>query len=254
MGFYDLSKEDRVRVIVDMKNHIVESLDRQDSNILITYAEDNDTYIRKQAYIILGKLYHQKEGYRPHILEVVKEMLSNDNEKIRQTAVYTLGEIGDFEIIIPFLEYGLKDSHHSVRNAVIGTMKQLGRKYPAPTLDFARQHLHDPNPEIRRQIIHGIELRGRTHPQDILPLLREMQDDPHRRVSDMVVHVLGQISYKQGCLETVIRELKTWQNRALVSKAIGAILEVHAEQSYCVYSLEEARSYIQREIGDIAIF
>ncbi|MBN1536420.1 MAG: HEAT repeat domain-containing protein [Anaerolineales bacterium] len=236
-----------------MENHIAEGLECKDSQILINYAADNDTYIRKQAYIILGKLYHQKEHYQPCILELLEEMLSNDNEKIRQTAVYALGEIGDFEKITPFLEQGLEDAHHSVRNAVIGALKQLGRKYPSPILAFARRHLHDPNPEIRRQIIHGIELHGRTHPQDILPLLQELQDDPNRRVSDMVIHVLGQISYKRGCLETVIQELKTWQNRVLVSKAMNAILKVHAEQSYCAYSLEEAHAYIQREIGGIDI-
>jgi HEAT repeat protein len=253
MGFYDLPKEDRMRLIAEMESRIVQGLQIQDSQALLAYASDRDTYIRKQAYTILGKLYQQKGRVQPRILQVVEEMLTNDNAKVRQTAIYALGEIGDFEKITPLLERGLIDPHHTVRNAVIGALKQLGRKYPAPTLAFARRHLHDANPEIRRQIIHGIELHGRTHPQDVLPLLREMQDETERRVKDMLVHVLGQISYKPGCLETVIQELKTWRNRELVKKAVAAILEVHAEQDYPVYSLADAAAYIRREIGDIDI-
>ncbi len=253
MGFYDLSKEERSRLIAEIERRIAEGVEHYDSQALLAYTADKDTYIRKQAYTILGRLYQQKEHYQPHILEIARDMLTNDDEKIRQTAIYTLGEIGDVEKIAPLLERGLNDSHHAVRNAVIGALKQLGRKYPSPTLAFACQHLHDANPEIRRQIIHGIELRGRTHPQEILLLLRTMQDEPNRRVKDMLVHVLGQISYKSGCLETVIQELKTWHNRTLVKKAVDAILKVHTEQDYCVYSLVDAQAYIRREISDIDI-
>ena len=98
-------------------------------------------------------------------------------------------------------------------------------------MKFAKQFLHHPDPEIRREIIHGIELRGRTHPEDVLPLLREMHTESDPRVREMVVHVLGQISYKSGCLDIVIRELKTWHDRDLVKRAIGAMRAVHAEQA-----------------------
>jgi HEAT repeat protein len=253
LGFYDLSKENRIQLIAEMEIRIVKGLELQDTLALFVYAADKDTYIRKQAYTILGKLYQQKAPFRLRILETVKDMLTNDDEKVRQTAVYALGEFGDLEKIARMLERGMNDPHPAVRNAVIGALKQLGHKYPSDTLVFARQHLHDANPEIRRQIIHGIELHGRTHPQDVLPLLRGMQDETERRVRDMIVHVLGQISYKNGCLETVIRELKTWQNRTLVKKAIVAILKVHAEQDYPVYSMADAAAYIQSEIDDIEI-
>jgi hypothetical protein len=65
----------------------------------------------------------------------------------------------------------------------------------------------------------------------------------------MIVHVLGQISYKKGCLEKVISALRTWENREIVEKALKEILDVHkryerfSAKSYC-----EARDYIERQI------
>jgi len=99
------------------------------------YASDSDTYIRKNTYIIIGKLYRNKI---------------------------------DADSIWGMLEKALNDEHQSVRNAVIGSLKQMGAKNPRPTLEFARKFLHHHDPKIRREIVHGIELRGRTHPEEIL--------------------------------------------------------------------------------------
>ena len=253
MGFYDLSKEERNQLIIQMETGIIEDLEHQDSGHLLVYASDKDTYIRKQAYSILGRLYHQESRLKERILIRVKDLLAHPDERVRQTAIYSSGEIGEMDKVAALLERGLNDPHYIVRNGVIGAMKQMGRKDPAATLVFAHQHLHDANPEIRRQIIHGIELRGRTHPQDILPILREMQGEANRRVRSMIVHVLGQISYKAGCLEIVIQELKTWHNQDLVRQAVNEIINIHGEQSYCVHSLEDAKVYIMNELGDIQI-
>jgi len=253
MSFYDLSKEERNQLIIEMETGIIEDLEHQDSSHLLVYASDKDTYIRKQAYLILGRLYHQESRLKERILLRVKGLLAHPDERVRQTAIYASGEIGEMDKVAPLLERGLNDPHHTVRNGVIGALKQMGRKNPTATLVFAHQRLHDANPEIRRQIIHGIELRGRTHPQDILPLLREMQDETNRRVRSMIVHVIGQISYNAGCLETVIQELKTWHNPDLVRQATIAILEIHGEQSYCIHSLEDAKVYIRNELGDTQI-
>lgn len=123
----------------------------------------------------------------------------------------------------------------------------MGEKNPVPTLEFAKQFLHHENKEIRREICHGIELRGRTHPQDILPLLKELQDDKTARVRNTLVHVLGQIAYKKGCLETVIKDLKTWKNKELVADVIDEIIDVHDRyKNFSVKTQEEAIKYIEK--------
>jgi len=128
-----------------------------------------------------------------------------------------------------------------VRNAVIGSLKQMGEKDPGPVLAFARKHIHHPDPEVRREMVHGVELRGRTHPEDVLPLLEELQHEESKRVRDMLVHVLGQISYKKGCLEKVTTALKNWENQELVARALEEIIDVHRNyEKFCAVPPGEA--------------
>ncbi len=146
------------------------------------------------------------------------------------------------------MKLGLFDPHHSVRNAVIGSIKKMSEKNPKPTLTFARGFLLNENKEIRREICHGIELRGRTHPQEILPLLKELQFENTARVRNTLIHVLGQIAYKKGCLETVVKELKAWSNQQLVMEALEEIIDVHARyKDFAVKTQAEAVYYIEQE-------
>ena len=135
------------------------------------------------------------------------------------------GEIGmeDFAIAEYFFDKGLFDEHHSVRNAVIGSVKKMGEKNPKPVLKWANKYLHHEDKEFRRDICHEIELRGRTHPQDILPLLKELEFDKTTRVKNTLVHVIWQFAFKKGCLQTVVAALKNWENKDLVGKALDEL-------------------------------
>ena len=151
----------------------------------------------------------------------------------------------DFPPIEHLMEKGLFDEHHSVRNAVIGSIKKMGEKNPKPVLAFAKQFLQHEDKEIRREICHGIELRGRKYPQDILPLLKELQNDKTARVRNTLVHVLGQIAYKKGCLETVLADLKTWDNHDIVTKAIEEIIDVHDRyKDFSFYTQKQAKEIV----------
>lgn len=163
------------------------------------------------------------------MIAILNSLLGDTDFRIRQTVINAAGEIGikAFSDVQHCFELGLSDNHHAVRNAVIGSVKKMGEKNHVPVLQWARKYLHHPDKEIRREICHGIELRGRTHPQDILPILKELQHDPAKRVQTTLIHVLGQISYKKGCLETVMQHLTTWDNNFLVNSAIAEILDVH---------------------------
>jgi HEAT repeat protein len=250
MGYYDLSKEQRIQFADKIKKAVELDLSSNACKNIQKYSADKDTYIRKNVYLVMGKLYRDDIRQRKNILTSVEVMYKNDDEKIRQTAVYACGEIGktDFDPISKILGDALSDDHHSVRNAAIGALKQLGEKNPKSTLKFAKKYLHHPDPGIRHGIIHGIELRGRTHPEEILPLLAELQNDKDKKITKMIIHVLGQISYKKGCIEKVIAHLKTWNNQILVEKALGEIIDVHKRYSkFSHQSPEEARKIIRKE-------
>lgn len=248
MAFYDLNKQERLGVVADISNNMLIELDTGDLNYTIQYFSDEDTYIRKSAYLSLGKIYLAKPELRTPIISNLEKLLLATDFKIRQTAINAAGEIGkaDFESVQHFFDSGLFDEHHSPRNAVIGSIKKMGEVNPVPVLVWARQYLQHEDKEIRREICHGIELRGRKHPADILPLLQELQHDKTARVRNTLVHVIGQIAYKKGCIQTVVEHLKQWENKPLVAAALDEIIDVHDRyKDFAVLTQEQARQYIE---------
>jgi HEAT repeat protein len=249
MAFYDLNKEDRQALVDKINGQVLTDLTAKKKANLTKYFSDEDTYIRKTAYLAIGKIYKANKNLHAAILQQLEELFKSGNEKVRQTAINAAGEIGiiDFEPIGHLMEKGLFDEHHSVRNAVIGSIKKMGEKNPKPVLAFAKRFLHHEDKEIRREICHGIELRGRTHPQDILPLLKELQHDKTARVRNTLVHVLGQIAYKKGCLETVIADLKKWDNAEVVKDALEEIIDVHERyKDFVILTQKQAKAYIDK--------
>ncbi len=249
MAFYDLQKTERKDLVDKINQQILSELRSGKTKFTLDHLSDEDTYIRKTAYLAIGKLYSLQQPLHPAIFKLLEKLFKHEDPKVRQTVINAAGEIGktDFASVAKLIEKGLFDEHHSVRNAVIGSIKKMGEKNPKPVLAFAKQLLHHPNKEVRREICHGIELRGRTHPQDILPLLKELQGDKTARVRKTLVHVIGQIAYKKGCLETVVEELKKWKNKELVKDALEEIIDVHHRyRDFSVKTQDEAIAYILR--------
>lgn len=249
MAFYSLTKEQRVKLVAQIRSDILLGIPKKQLSKVIMYFSDEDTYIRKSAYLAVGKIYFEHSNLQEKILSVLEKLIEEKEAHIRQTTINAAGEIGikEFEPVAHFFDQGLFDENSSVRNAVIGSVKKMGEKNPKPILKWAKKYLHHPDKEVRREICHGIELRGRTHPQDILPLLSELQDDKTARVRNTLIHVLGQISYKKGCLETVITHLSTWKNRDLAEKAVEEIIDVHNRyKDFAVLSQKKAIQYIKK--------
>jgi len=248
MGFYGLEKEQRNTLIEKINREISEDIRSGRKHYIKQYFADEDTYVRKAAYIAYGRIYATTKKLQPTIVGILEMLLDEEDHKIRQTTTNAAGEIGkgNFEIVRPIFDKGLFDKHHAVRNAVIGSMKKMGEKNPIPVIEWSRGYLHHPNKEIRREICHGIELRGRTHPEDILPLLKELQFDKTKRVRSTLVHVIGQISYKKGCLEKVINDIIKWENKELVTDAIAEIIDVHERyRNFSFYTQEEVKGIIE---------
>lgn len=247
MAFYNLTKEERLQIVQRIHADLRRASKNNKSLKFKEIFSNEDTYIRKAAYQSIGKLFNHEPELEENIISTLKKLLLEKHYYIRQTTVNAAGEIGmkHFNIVEQLFDKGLFDKHHSVRNAVIGSIKKMGEKNPAPVLRWARKYLNHPDKEIRREICHGIELRGRTHPEDILPLLKELQNDQTLRVRTTLIHVLGQISYKEGCLAKVVEHLKSWENKDLVIKAIDEIIEVHERyKDFAVLTPTQAKEYI----------
>jgi len=200
MGYYDLSPIQRKQLYEQMQNNIIRNLKENKADIIMSHASDPDTYIRKNCSLILGRLYNDDEGLRKPISEVIDKLSVSENEKIRLTTVYALGEIGknNFRAVEQKLEKFLTDSHHSVKNALTGALKQMGEKNPEPVFHWAKKAMNSCNPDMRKRILHGLELRGRSHPEELLPILKNIiQGNPDKKTRGMIVHIIGQISYKR---------------------------------------------------------
>lgn len=249
MAFYDLPKHEREKLSQNIQAALLSDVQYNQNNQFVKYFSDEDTYIRKCAYLAVGKLYKLEPSQQGQLVITITNLVSNPNFYVRQTAINAAGEIGivNFACIEKLMDIGLFDAHHAVRNAVIGSIKKMGEKNPEPVLAWAKLYLHHPDKEIRREICHGIELRGRKYPQDILPLLKTLQFDETKRVSKTLVHVIGQIAYKKGCLPIVVNELNTWENKLLVKQAWVEIIDVHERyQNFAHLTQQQAIAYIKR--------
>jgi len=126
MRFYDLSKEERNQLVNNINNAITNDLVSGKTENIIKYFSDEDTYIRKTGYLAIGKIFYAKPKLQNHMLLTLKVLLELPIEKVRQTVVNAAGEIGKFHFdkVQHFFDTGLFDKHHSVRNAVIGSVKK----------------------------------------------------------------------------------------------------------------------------------
>ncbi|MEA1895206.1 MAG: HEAT repeat domain-containing protein [Euryarchaeota archaeon] len=129
-----------------MEQEIKEDSECENSENVRRCAADGDTYIRKNAYSITGRLYHDHSESRARILNILEDLFRSDNEKVRQTAVYVTGEIGrtgercgtETDDVTRILEIALADEHHSVRNTMIGALKRMGEKNPGTHALFCK--------------------------------------------------------------------------------------------------------------------
>ena len=128
MAFYDLSKQEREDVVKNIAATILKELQSGKSTKTIKYFQDDDTYIRKAAYLSIGRIYFAHKNLAATIIQALDHLLQENDFKIRQTVINAAGEIGkkDFSVVQHFFDNGLFDKHHSPRNAVIGSIKKNG--------------------------------------------------------------------------------------------------------------------------------
>ncbi len=61
MRFYDLSKEERANHAARISKDILSDIRKNTRTKIAGYFSDEDTYIRKSAYLSVGKIYDEKK-------------------------------------------------------------------------------------------------------------------------------------------------------------------------------------------------
>src|SRR6478672_7612653 len=97
MAFYDLDKEQR-KALVDRMTQQLQSdfntpLPWLSGIKSLAYFSDEDTYIRKSAYLVFGRLFNTFPEWRSTILQILEILSTNSDFRVRQTVMNAAGEI-----------------------------------------------------------------------------------------------------------------------------------------------------------------
>ncbi len=249
MAFYDLNTSQRKEICAKIESDISSAIKLHTYNVILPYFENSDTYIRKLAYLAIGNAYKKQIVSLIDIMILLETLYNSSNTHTRQTTIYACGEIAlfDFEAVKPLLIKAISDSHSSVRNAVIGSLKKSGEKNPKAIIPFCREHILSENPETRRLMCHGLELRGRAHPEEVIDILKLLQYEKVRKVKNMLIHVLGQISYKKGCLRYTAFQVKAWENPNIYPLYRNEVIKVHERyEKFSEFTQQEVTIFFEK--------
>lgn len=130
MSFYTLSKTEREQKCRGIQDDIACDLWQDEFSVTTAYFDDADTYTRRAAYLGVGKLFKQNLVTASDITHMLDKLIKSNSERICQTVINAAGEIAmtDFTFVEHLFDTGILDPHHSVRNAVQGSLKKSGEK------------------------------------------------------------------------------------------------------------------------------
>src|ERR1044071_7986925 len=117
-AFYDLAKPQREALCKEIESLLLTDLRNSRLVNHLHYFADEDTYIRKAAYLAIGRIYKTGAIDTGRIVSQLERLLKEKDFKTRQATVNAAGEIGktDFSIVQHFFDTALFDEHHAVRN------------------------------------------------------------------------------------------------------------------------------------------
>ncbi|MCW3092135.1 MAG: hypothetical protein JWP81_3204 [Ferruginibacter sp.] len=92
--FYDLSKEERVKMVSTICAGIETELGSGELKTTVAYFSDSDTYIRKSAYLSVGRIWFDDKNLQAAIIKMLDGFFVKDDFKVRQTVINSAGEIG----------------------------------------------------------------------------------------------------------------------------------------------------------------
>jgi hypothetical protein len=76
MRFYDLSKEERQKLVVHINQNILSELKFGKNVLTLKYFSDDDTYIRKSGYLAIGKIYKSNPDLQTRIVSLLNQLFN----------------------------------------------------------------------------------------------------------------------------------------------------------------------------------
>ena len=136
--FYDLLKPERIKLVSKISNDISTGLNTDRLKKIMVHFGNTDTYIRKSAYISVGRIYVDKHhSPRNAVIGSIKKM----------------GEVNPE----PVLHWAKKYLHHAdkeIRREICHGIELRGRKYPQDILPLLKELQHDKTARVRNTLVH----------------------------------------------------------------------------------------------------
>ena len=76
MPFYSLPKNERSDLVATISNNILHELKGTQLKKTLAYSADEDTYIRKSAYLSLGRIYFANKELQSKIIKTLDKIQS----------------------------------------------------------------------------------------------------------------------------------------------------------------------------------
>ena len=73
MGFYDLDKKQRLQLVDKINKEVFNDIEINQQRNIIIFCSDNDTYIRKTAYLAIGKIFKNNHDFQNKIIILLEK-------------------------------------------------------------------------------------------------------------------------------------------------------------------------------------
>lgn len=184
-------------------------------NQLVNSWESIDKNVKDGLITLLKKL-------NPAIINHIAKDLYSETEEHRMRSLQVLGLLGEDDKIKQVVSEMLTDSDEKVRATAISVLKEmLGTR----DVSLIYRVLHDPDPRVRANGVEALEAVGN---RTVVPTLTSLRKDPSNRVRGNVLKALYNMGFKK--IETDIEDMLKHKNRLMRATAGWLLGELGASK------------------------
>jgi vesicle coat complex subunit len=154
----------------------------------------------------------------PIVIDHIAAGLKSDDEDVRLRSLQVLGLLGQSDKIKQVVSEMLTDNDEKMRATAVSVLKEMlgGRD-----LSLIYRVLHDPDPRVRANSVEALEIAGN---KTVVPTLTSLRRDPNNRVRGNVLKALYLLGFKK--IDTDIREMVEHKNHLMRATAFWVLGEI----------------------------
>ncbi|MBD2627563.1 HEAT repeat domain-containing protein [Trichormus variabilis] len=188
----------------------------------LTFSSFNSNYIGKITTNHSDDLEDLINIKMSDIQTLINLLLCSEDEKIRRSAAYNLGRIGN-PVALNSLVLALKDGDKNVIGAVVTALEKIGNE---EAINVLIQSLEHPDSNVRGNVINALGNIANTGNLEAVNAVIKSLEHPDSNVQEMAAFILGEISIYQS-VDSLIKVLQNINHdssvRETAAEALGKI-------------------------------